>query len=281
MVQVSFARHPLTSQEQAAAVVTALQRDAGVRQVIPVYPVPSKDDGPVPSLDGIVACAGVEQLELGTCEGGPSGYAVVPAIELLSGTVTPRVWPRLASGDGAMNSTLYERLFLRTDGASATIERVRTLVKQHGPLDITPITQASLDDAGPLITELQQLSYAGIVFSVIISAASLAVAVIGGMMERRRSFSLLRLAGTPMSSLRRVIVLEAVVPLLAVSILSAALGFLVAGLLLSGLDGTVLRPPAAGYYLTVGVSILAALGIVATTLPLMRRLTDFDQNRFE
>ena len=68
--------------------------------------------------------------------------------------------------------------------------------------------------------------------SLPIAGCSLAVSVVAGIAERRRAFSLLRLSGTPLRVLRRVIALESAVPLLVLAALSIATGFLAAGLFL-------------------------------------------------
>jgi hypothetical protein len=51
------------------------------------------------------------------------------------------------------------------------------------------------------------------------------------------------------------------------------MGFLAAQLFLrSQLDYT-LRPPGIGYYLIVATGLVVSLGIIASTLPLLRRMT--------
>ena len=77
--------------------------------------------------------------------------------------------------------------------------------------------------------------------SLVIAGCSLAVSVTGGVNERKRPFSLLRLTGVPLGVLRRVVALEAAVPLLIISVLSAAMGFLAAGLFLNAQLGYTLR----------------------------------------
>lgn len=61
---------------------------------------------------------------------------------------------------------------------------------------------------------MQQIANVVIVASLVIAGCSLAVSVTAGISDRKRPFSLLRLAGAPLRVLRRMVVLEAAVPLL-------------------------------------------------------------------
>ena len=73
--------------------------------------------------------------------------------------------------------------------------------------------------------------------------------------------------------LRRVVTLESVVPLLTVAVVSIGAGFLGAQLFLRAQLGYTLRPPGGSYYGIVLSGLAAALGIVAATLPLLKRIT--------
>jgi hypothetical protein len=112
-----------------------------------------------------------------------------------------------------------------------------------------------------------------IVASLVIAGCSLAVSVAGGLTDRQRPFSLLRLAGVPLGVLRRVVTLESAVPLIISAVLSAAAGFLAAGLFTRSALGDTLRPPGADYYVIVAAGLVASLAIIASSFPLLRRLT--------
>jgi ABC-type uncharacterized transport system permease subunit len=73
--------------------------------------------------------------------------------------------------------------------------------------------------------------------------------------------------------LRRVVTLESAVPLLIVAVLSSAVGFAGAALFLRAQLHYTLRPPGVGYYGIVVAGLAAALGIIAATLPLLKRIT--------
>jgi hypothetical protein len=106
--------------------------------------------------------------------------------------------------------------------------------------------------------------------------------VAGAIVERKQPFVLLRLAGTRLSDLRRVVLAEAAAPLLMVAVASVGLGFFVAFLVLyasGGVHGFAL--PGLSYWLALAGGLSLALAVVLATLPLLSRLTAPDSARFE
>jgi len=73
--------------------------------------------------------------------------------------------------------------------------------------------------------------------------------------------------------LRRVVLLESALPLLALAVVSAGVGFLAAGLFTRSQLQQTLVPPGIGYYAGVGAGLVLALALIASTLPLLARLT--------
>ena len=97
--------------------------------------------------------------------------------------------------------------------------------------------------------------------------------MISGLNDRKRPFSLLRLTGAPLGVLRRVVALEAAVPLVVIAVVSAGTGLLAAQLFLRAQLGDSLSPPGAEYYAIVLAGLAVSLGIIAATLPLLERIT--------
>jgi predicted lysophospholipase L1 biosynthesis ABC-type transport system permease subunit len=120
-----------------------------------------------------------------------------------------------------------------------------------------------------------------ILVSLCIAGCSLAVSVVAGLNDRKRPFSLLRLTGVQLSLLRRIVVLESAVPLLVIAVLATGAGFLAAELFLKSQMGYSLRPPGAEYYITVLTGLAVSLGVIASTLPLLRRITGPETARNE
>jgi predicted lysophospholipase L1 biosynthesis ABC-type transport system permease subunit len=112
-----------------------------------------------------------------------------------------------------------------------------------------------------------------ILVSLVIAGCSLAVSVTAGVNDRKRSFSLLRLTGISSGVLRKVVALEAAVPLLVISVISTTMGFVAAGLFLRSQLSESLRAPGLEYFVILAVGLVASLAIIASTLPLIERIT--------
>ena len=124
-----------------------------------------------------------------------------------------------------------------------------------------------------LLTMIQDMTDVVIVASLIIAACSLAVNIAAGLGERKRPFSLLRLTGVPAGVLHRVVALESALPLLIVAAVSIVVGLVSAALYLSSQVGIAFRIPGIAYWATVLGGLAASLAIIASTFPLLNRIT--------
>jgi hypothetical protein len=120
-----------------------------------------------------------------------------------------------------------------------------------------------------------------ILASLVIAGCSLAVSAAGGLTDRKRPFSLLRLTGVQLGVLHRVVALETAVPLVLIAAVSAGTGLVAAELFLKSELGETLRPPDAGYYVVVLAGLVISLGVIASTLPLLKRITGPEAARNE
>jgi FtsX-like permease family len=175
-------------------------------------------------------------------------------------------------------------IVLGTDGTPEAMDRARTALNGSGvtaipatsPLDI------KLQSTGRLIQGLAVLAYLGMFVAIAIAGLSLAVATASAVLDRKRVLGLMRLMGMPVSVLRRIITREAAVPLLTVLLLSIGLGFLVAWLMVTGInDAYRVTWPAPDYFAALALSLLLALGAVAATFGLIRSNTAITSTRFE
>ncbi|HEX3425370.1 MAG TPA: FtsX-like permease family protein [Acidimicrobiales bacterium] len=155
----------------------------------------------------------------------------------------------------------------------AAVERARTLLEATLPSQHVATMAEVSSQSLRQIVELQQMTDVVIVVSLVIAGCSLAVSVTGGVSERKRPFSLLRLTGVPVRALRRVVELEAAVPLLVISAVAAGMGFLTAGLFLNSQLSETLQAPRLSYYLIVGTGLVISLVIIAATFPIIERIT--------
>ncbi|MGD0811164.1 MAG: FtsX-like permease family protein, partial [Acidimicrobiales bacterium] len=124
-----------------------------------------------------------------------------------------------------------------------------------------------------------------VALTLLMAACSLAVTVGGGIVERKRPFTLLRLSGSSSATLYRVVLLESVLPLVSASLLAAVTGIGVAIPLVKALPALQNEPsvahPGSVYYLAMGAGLLVALAVISSALPLIRRVTEPNSARFE
>src|SRR6266536_228154 len=257
------------------ALLSELTSIPGVRGATVVYSEPGAGQG---SSAGLLLCSQLARTPaIGTCAPGAdvgrlSGLNPFPSGQ--HSTLSGHVWPAVDITPHQLRDLSPRAIVVQTNGSTTALERARTDLEVAFPnQQQTPVTFGEIDTSSRrTITEVQQIANAVIVASLVIAGCSLAVSVTAGISDRKRPLSLLRLAGAPLRVLQRMVVLEAAVPLLVISVFSAGLGFLAAGLFLSSQLGYSLRPPGVDYYLLVLGGIVVSLAVIASTLPLIERI---------
>jgi hypothetical protein len=258
------------------SVLAELRSTPGVRAVtvIHINPLGTKDPGTeIPATAGLVSCA---QLDGAPIDGRCADGAQVAAISSITDRLFRRplkIWPADISAD-QLAGLPVQSVFVTTDGSTAAIERAKTILTVAYP---ERSAAATIDEEIASVTAelrgFEQLADMVILASFVIAGCSLAVSVAAGLSERQRPFSLLRLTGVPLGVLRRVVALESAVPLLFIAVLATGMGFLAAQLFLRSQMDYTLHPPGGGYYLTVLIGLVASLGVIAATGPLLKRIT--------
>jgi hypothetical protein len=261
-------------------VLTDLQAITGVRAVVAVRAVSFTDQLPT----GAVSCADLATVPaLGRC---PAGARTVRLEPVIAGTrFAPGTWPGTSLSPGQLAGLPVQTVAVVTDGSATAIERARTVLENGLPTPGPGFAPATIAEDNAqrvqLNAQYRQLADVVILTSLPIAGCTLAVSVVAGLNDRRRPFALLRLAGARLGTLRRAVVLESAVPLLLAAAVAIGTGFLAAGLFLRSQLGYALHPPGSTYYLVVGAGLLTALAVLASTLPLLRRITGAETARFE
>jgi hypothetical protein len=67
----------------------------------------------------------------------------------------------------------------------------------------------------------QKLFDLAVMLTIVVAGCSLVVSIGGGLVDRKRPFTLMRVSGTPLSTLTGVVLLEAVLPLTAAGLVIA------------------------------------------------------------
>jgi hypothetical protein len=236
--------------------------------------------------EGVVSCRDLADLPaLGRCPADTAGVRISPWTA--GSRFQPPVWPAAQLPAGRLAGLPVLGVAVGTDGSPAAIERARTLLETgiaDAPYESTPLTIAEANSQrgnAQLTAQYRQLADVVILTSLPIAGCTLAVSVVAGLNDRRRPFALLRLTGAQLSTLRRVVVLESAVPLLLGAAAAMGTGFLAAFLFLrSQLDQT-LQPPGWAYAGVVAAGLVAALAVLASTLPVLARLTGPENARAE
>jgi len=263
----------------ADTLLTRITSLRGVRAVVPVRaPARRQIDG---DKHGLVATADWRRLPTLNAPRGRGDAVNVDTDAFLSGHLRSERCEAGPAPAGGLPSRPLQALIVVTDGQQENIERVRTALQAALPAAPPAFIASQLDTGDQQLTTLQRMVDVGIVLSLIIAGCSLAVSVASGLIERRRSFTLLRLAGMPLAHLRYVVVLEAAVPLVLATIAAAGTGFLAADLILRTTGNYGVGSPPISYFLIVGGGLAAALGVVCATLPLLCRLTALRSVRME
>jgi hypothetical protein len=268
--------------------VTAdLRATAGVRGVILVRANPRDDNrdgfryGPMP---GLVTCADLASFPaLGSCADGATVASVWSDFSGPDGNGgSGTTWPTADITIDELHKLTADSITVITDGSATAIESARTTLELAYPGIRPPLTEADFAaDVTRVYNGWVQLANVVILASLPIAGCSLAVSVAGGLSDRKRPFSLLRLSGVPLRELRRVVALESAVPLLLVALVAIGVGLLSAQLFLTAQMHLTLVPPGASYYAIVVAGLAVSLGIIGSTLPMLRRITGPETARNE
>ena len=243
---------------------------------------------PIPA--DVISCAQLATVPvLGRCPAGAT-TAAVPAGEFGNNAAlnfaasTGFTWPAANVPAGRLDALGVDAIAVETDGSTAAIEQVRTLL-ESAPAYPVLSAPSTLDDWVAADegknNGYQQLANVVILISLPIAGCTLAAGIAGGLADRKRPFSLLRLTGARLGTLRRVVALEGAVPLLSVAAVAIGAGFAGAAMFASEAQNHPMVAPGLGYYLLTGAGIIVSLGIIAATFPLLERITGPEVGRNE
>jgi hypothetical protein len=277
----------------ATPLVAQLQRIPGVQGVVvigadPHLTVPGKFlSNPTfgsqpPAAAGVVSCAQLASVPaLGRC---PAGAASVAFPEggfgvngpLFGMNTTAITWPAVNIPDARLETLGIEAINVGTDGSAQAVEQARTVLEGATayPAAGTPSTLSDIiSQDNSANSDYQQLANVMVLVSLPIAGCTLAAGIAGGLADRKRPFSLLRLTGARLTTLRHVVALEGAVPLLSVAAVAIGTGFAGAAMFASEAQNHPMVTPGAAYYLLTAGGIVISLGIIAATFPLLARIT--------
>ena len=248
------------------------------------------------SSDVAISCADLRAIgALGECA---AGLTAVQATDdsLFGDNPIFDTNPIVSSTDpgykGDLTKLPLQTVLVKVNNAT-TLERVRTYLAVHAPprtgggVGSSPTPPRTFGETLQIRTAraalAANLAYAMVALTLVVAGCSLAVAVGGGLVDRKRPFTLLRVSGTQAGVLSRVVLLEAAVPLLAATILAAAIAYGTSVLAVVRLapSGTGIPQLGHDYYMIMGIGLILAFAVITATLPLLRRMTAPATIRFE
>jgi hypothetical protein len=252
--------------------------------------------GQPPEYPAVISCASMRGLGvLGQCASGMTTVQINDE-NLFSDNPYYQTKAFVSSANPAFTGDVakldLQAVLVRVNNA-ATLERVRTYLAVNAPPAVSPgqggsatpprtfAETSAIRDARSETVE--KLVYAAVALTLVVAGCSLAVAVGGGLVDRKRPFTLLRVTGTPVSALSRVVLLEAIIPLIAAVFLAGGIAYgssLLAYVKLAP-TGSSLPGLAGSYWELMGSGLAAAIVVICSTLPLMRRITAPSGVRFE
>jgi hypothetical protein len=273
-----------------ASVLAGLHQIAGA-QTVPIYSAPGTGTaaGP-PQFNSVVPCSGLRVLPaFGTCA---RGLTAVQANTFSMYSDNPMfstqqfVTSRNPAARGTYAGLYLQAVLVKVD-SQATLERVRTYLVTHTPLSASGSAPRTFGEAVQVregvATTVQRLIDITVALTLIVAGCSLAVAAGGGVVERKRPFTLLRLSGTPVGTLYRVVMLEAVAPLVAATVIAAGLAYGMSVLTVARLGPAGSPTPVLdhAFYLIMGLGLVGALAVLVSTLPVLSRVSSPGNVRFE
>ncbi|HEY1670551.1 MAG TPA: FtsX-like permease family protein [Trebonia sp.] len=243
-----------------------------------------------------MSCAGLRAIgALGRCAPGLTAIQTTDA-SLFDDNPKYQTQPIAGASDPAYTgdlTTLPLQAVLVRVGSPATLERVRTYLAVltapqtgagYGSSPTPPRTFGeTLQIRTARASLAEKIVYAAVALTLIVAGCSLAVTVGGGLVDRKRPFTLLRVSGTSVGVLTRVVMLEAAVPLVAATVLAGGIAYGTSILAFMRLApaGTALPQLGRDYFTIMGIGLAIAFGVILVTLPLLRRMTAPSTVRFE
>ncbi|USX51500.1 FtsX-like permease family protein [Lentzea sp. HUAS12] len=156
-----------------------------------------------------------------------------------------------------------------SDGTVEDEERIRTREAIAAPNAIINTRREFVLRERRLWDDVETAVHFSVAVVVVVAGCGLAAGAVGGVLERRRSFALLRASGTTTGQLRRVVLLETGVPLVAMTVLGVVLGLVTS----FATNGPL---PTLGFGVVVSYGLAVALLLAATPLVVLTSASSLD-----
>lgn len=165
---------------------------------------------------------------------------------------------------------------LRTDIAKMLPNPTLTqMALLHSEIQFTNVSASSI------VQEMTGYTYLGIAVTMAVALLGTIISTIGGLLERRRSLTTLRLGGMTSRELKRLITIESLIPLLSSSLLAAALGLLIGFYLMEMVSASIDAVISPVFLLTLAGLVAVSVISILFILPMVDKITNLAENRTE
>ena len=170
------------------------------------------------------------------------------------------------------------------EAAISAIEKMDRDAKNlaGGQITLYRLHETALSSTRAAMESLSKLTYWGLAFTMTVAMISVAISTVAGMLERRRTLYELHLCGMQVGELRRMLIIQAVLPLVAATLLAFGVGYVEANSFLelsSSVKVAPKLPPL--FYGIVGGLLVATLAVVAVLTKSVSRTVDPENNQTE
>lgn len=282
------------SDNTSLAVLQSVITKSGVYQQNPViiHSSPVAMSGASEAGDQFIACTDVVRLFNTSCEK-PGNYLAIPQSQTSSAIDMTRTVAALPVANEGEVETPEQRVYLPLSGVNVVIEAEKVITAYQNRETCTNCSSSNLylvnsalraATTSNAIRGIKDLLYAGIIVTIAVASINLIVATLAGIFDRKSSFFTLRLAGAGRTFLRRIVLRESMIPLVAMSLVSVASGLFIAYVFLRQ-TSTLLRnafvfPEPLFWGCLVAVWVISYIGI-RLLLPLLDTITDIKNNQHE
>ncbi|NLU81097.1 hypothetical protein HCA58_22675 [Micromonospora sp. HNM0581] len=179
-----------------------------------------------------------------------------------------------------LTSQLRPSLLLFSYNKPAALEQARTAIVREVPASTVTTRQTSFDGYNENVRRFYWLLTTGTMIVFVVSSLGMIIAMLVGLLERRLSLSLLRATGTTVTTLRRAVFVEAMLPFVTLSLLAAVAGAVV-GTVIANSRGQTTSIPWIGLLLPVTSGMLVSAVIIGLSARIVGRITESSRTRFE
>lgn len=151
-----------------------------------------------------------------------------------------------------------------------------------GQITLYRLHETALSSTRAAMESLSKLTYWGLAFTMTVAMISVAISTVAGMLERRRTLYELHLCGMQVGELRRMLIIQAVLPLVAATLLALGVGYVEASSFLELSSSVKVAPKLPPLFCgIVGGLLVATLAVVAVLTKSVSRTVDPENNQTE